>query len=644
MQGAGLSSVAMPTRFTPPYLSRLIRVLTAIRDECLAVENAFAAEIEHVAPDYRASARNLLHYLGLRQHDIRDIQRDLAAFGLSSLGRTEAHALAGIDSVLAALHRLAGSEMSRTPEAVPPVDFASGPALLSRHAERLLGPRPRGRSVYIMVTMPAEAADRYELVRDLLLAGMDVMRVNCAHDDAAAWVRMVTNLRRAEREVGRAARVLFDLAGPKLRTGPIAGARPIARIKPRRDVGGRTAAAARIWLCGAGSAANPPPEADCALPVDPLLLGAALVGDELAFVDCRGKARSFAVAGIHSGPAPDAHALWAEAGKGAYIAEGTVLELRRAGETIARGPVGALPMAEEAIFLCPGDMLVLTDLGTPGRPATIGPAGLREPARIPCTLAQAFPRLRAGERIYFDDGRIGGVIRSTGAREIHVEIQQARRKGSRLRSDRGLNLPDSNLGLAGLTDKDLVDLDIAVKHADIVGLSFVRRPADLGHLQQALAERGGDRLGIMLKIENQTAFEQLPRLLLGGLQSPPIGVMVARGDLAVEVGFDRLAEVQEEILWLCEAAHVPVIWATQVLENLAQKGTPSRAEVTDAAMSGRAECVMLNKGPHIVEAARFLANVLHRMQLHQQKKRSMLRRLSISELQPADGAGRPHES
>ena len=75
-----------------------------------------------------------------------------------------------------------------------------------------------------MVTMPAEAADRYEIVRDLLLAGMDVMRVNCAHDDAAAWVSMVENLRRAELEVGRSARVLFDLAGPKLRTGPIAGA------------------------------------------------------------------------------------------------------------------------------------------------------------------------------------------------------------------------------------------------------------------------------------------------------------------------------------------------------------------------------------------------------------------------------------
>jgi len=128
------------------------------------------------------------------------------------------------------------------------------------------------------------------------------------------------------------------------------------------------------------------------------------------------------------------------------------------------------------------------------------------------------------------------------------------------------------------------------------------------------------------------AFEHLPRMLLAGLESPPLGVVVARGDLAVEMGFERLAEVQEEILWLCEAAHVPVVWATQVLETLAHTGRPSRAEVTDAAMSGRAECVMLNKGPHVVEAVRFLDDVLRRMQRHQTKKRAMLRRLAVSDL------------
>ena len=101
----------------------------------------------------------------------------------------------------------------------------------------------------------------------------------------------------------------------------------------------------------------------------------------------------------------------------------------------------------------------------------------------------------------------------------------------------------------------------------------------------------------MLKIETQAAFNRLPMLLLAAMRHPPVAVMVARGDLGVEVGFERLSEVQEEILWLCEAAHVPVIWATQVLESLAKGGMPSRAEVTDAAMGSRAECVMLNKGP-----------------------------------------------
>ena len=83
---------------------------------------------------------------------------------------------------------------------------------------------------------------------------------------------------------------------------------------------------------------------------------------------------------------------------------------------------------------------------------------------------------------------------------------------------------------------------------------------------------------------------------------------------------------------------MPVIWATQVLETLAKTGMPSRAEVTDAAMGVRAECVMLNKGEHIVDAVRFLDHVLHRMQAHHLKKRSMLRRLNVAQVTPASAA------
>ena len=159
------------------------------------------------------------------------------------------------------------------------------------------------------------------------------------------------------------------------------------------------------------------------------------------------------------------------------------------------------------------------------------------------------------------------------------------------------------------------------------------------HLLAQLERLEAKDIGIILKIENRQAFEALPELLLAALNHPPVAVMIARGDLGVEVGFERLAEVQEEILWLCEAAHVPVIWATQVLETLAKNGLPTRAEVTDAAMAGRAECVMLNKGPYIEAAISFLDDVLSRMQQHQSKKTAMLRRLKVSGRQ--SGSAKP---
>lgn len=148
-------------------------------------------------------------------------------------------------------------------------------------------------------------------------------------------------------------------------------------------------------------------------------------------------------------------------------------------------------------------------------------------------------------------------------------------------------------------------------------------------LRALLEPLGPDSPAIVLKIETRRGFENLPAMLLEAMKSPRCAVMIARGDLAVECGFERMAEVQEEILWLCEAAHVPVIWATQVLETLAREGVPSRAEVTDAAMAHRAECVMLNKGPYIVQAVHVLDDILRRMRGHQFKKRAMLRELQL---------------
>ena len=114
------------------------------------------------------------------------------------------------------------------------------------------------------------------------------------------------------------------------------------------------------------------------------------------------------------------------------------------------------------------------------------------------------------------------------------------------------------------------------------------------------------------------------------MKEKSFGVMIARGDLAVEIGFERLSEIQEEILWICEAAHVPVIWATQVLETLNKTGFATRSEMTDAAMGVMAECVMLNKGNYLVKTILALDNILKRQMGHVDKKRYIMRPLGVA--------------
>lgn len=606
----------------------LLHDLQSLRADLAAQAAAGEASIQAAHPGYRDSARNLLHYLALRRRDLRPLQERLAALGLSSLGRSEAHVLATLDAVLAVLGRLAGAPAGPAPDRRDGIDFAAGRGLLHRHAEHLLGPAPDRRSVRIMVTMPSAAADDPSLVHDMLAQGMDCIRINCAHDDAAAWLRIIEHLRRAERALGRSCRVAMDLGGPKLRTGPLEPGPQVARIRPARDVYGRVTAPARIWLTAEDAPHEAPAPADACLPVPGAWLARLGKDDRVGLTDARSSRRTWHI--VDTG----AHGAWAEADQTAYIVPGTTLRHRRKG-TRGKGKggrVGALPALENAIRLHTGDLLVLTRALAPGRPASVDSAGqLLSPATIGCTLPEVFDDVHPGEPIWFDDGKIGGVIERVEPDALHVRITQAREKGDRLRADKGINLPGSALRLAALTDKDIEDLAFVAGHADIVELSFPNRADDVAALQAHLARLGGRGPAIVLKIETRCGFENLPAMLLAAMRSPCCGVMIARGDLAVEAGFERMAEIQEEILWICEAAHVPVIWATQVLETLAQEGRPSRAEITDAAMGDRAECVMLNKGPHVLEAIRALDDILVRMQAHQAKKQAMLRMLKLAE-------------
>lgn len=238
--------------------------------------------------------------------------------------------------------------------------------------------------------------------------------------------------------------------------------------------------------------------------------------------------------------------------------------------------------------------------------------------------------IELGHRISIDDGRLALVASELVAEGLLARVEQGDPAGFRLKPEKGINLPDSNLGLGPLTAKDLSDLDFVAAHADLVGYSFVQNAADIETLQDQLAIRrpvDWRRLGIIAKIETPAAVANLPEIIVAAARRQPFGIMIARGDLAVEIGFERLAEMQEEILWLAEAAQVPVIWATQVLEQMVKKGLPTRGEMTDAAMAGRAECVMLNKGPYVESAVEALDRLLSRMAEHQCKKTSRMRAL-----------------
>ncbi len=586
-------------------------------------ESRCAAFLQTIPEEQRASATNLLHYLALRRHDLRRAQLQLASLGLSSLGRTESHVRSGLEVVLQVLHVLHGSDWN--PSCGPAtLTVDAGEALLAAHTDALLGPPPNGRSVRIMVTMPSDAGTDYPLVRDLVAAGMDCMRINCAHDDPVVWEGMIRHLEKAKRDLKRPCKICMDIAGPKLRTGPIELGPAILKIKPRRDAIGNVIAPAVVALVPASQIAAVTAKVDGVVPLDGDIPSTVSVGDFIEFEDTRGRSRRFIVR------ARDGAVVVAELERTAYIGTGTMLHFTDGSAGASTRRVMGIRPVDQRLILRKGDTLILTPDTLLGRPAICDELGrVLVPPRVGVTLSEVFEDVRPGEAVWFDDGTIGAIVRAVDPQQINVEITHAPASGAKLAAGKGINLPDTHLRLGALTVKDLDNLAFVARYADLVGYSFVRRAEDIHQLHCRLAELHAEHLGIVLKIETRHAFTELPKLLLACMRAGRFGVMIARGDLAVECGFERMAEVQEEILWICEAAHTPVIWATQVLESLAKTGMPSRAEVTDAAMSERAECVMLNKGPYVRDAVRTLDDILRRMQAHQTKKRALLRPLQV---------------
>ena len=451
---------------------------------------------------FAASAANLAAYLAFRRRELRPIQSALAALGVSSLGRSEAHVIATLDAVIATLVAIAGGRTRAVAPRPSASRFSAGTRILNKRADDLLG-RSQGRSVRIMVTLPESAASDRAWVRKLIEAGTDCVRINCGHDDPKIWARMIRNVRSAARACGRQCHVVMDLCGPRARIG-------------------------------------------------------------------------------------------------AVLPEGDGVRVKR------------------------GERILLTK-HHPEKTAGY-------PLQAHCLIREIFDELKTGAQLCINEGRIRAVVEKSIKEGLVIRVTDAREKGEKFRAQMALNFPEADLHISPLTTQDLENLDFIVQHADIVGYSFVQTPEDISLLLSELDVRRArfkrkEKLGLIAKIETAKAVRNLPEMIVRAAARGPFGVMIARGDLAVEVGYLRIAELQEEILWICEAAHVPVIWATQVLESLAKKGMPTRAELTDAAMSEGAECVMLNKGPYITEAVGVLDKLLRQTAAHHSKKTANLRAL-----------------
>ena len=316
-----------------------------------------------------------------------------------------------------------------------------------------------------------------------------------------------------------------------------------------------------------------------------------------------------------------------------YIATGTELKLVTDADEPLTETVGTLPALPGVILLKPDDIITIHESDEPGEPAKYDEDGkFISSAHVSCTYPPVFKYVKTGEPVHFDDGKIRGVVEEVRPGAFDVRIVMAKAQGSRLRGDKGINLPETEIITEGMTHKDQEDLQFVAVYADVVSYSFVNNPEDVDELLQKMEELDIlNKVGVIVKIETRKAYDNLTSILLTAMKSKNVGVMIARGDLAIEAGWDNMGRIQKEMLSICSSAHLPVVWATQVLENLTKKGLPSRSEITDAVTALNAECIMLNKGPYIIQSIRFLHKVLGNMEAYQHKHDRML-----PSLEPAD--------
>jgi pyruvate kinase len=576
-------------------------------------------------PRYQ-SLLNLKQYLILRSRDRTELQEKLFLMSLSSLGRSYAHVAASIDTlydqIRSSLHQ---DEISAEQMAlVHHLTIGESIALASRNSSVLFGGKESAKlsqqTTAVMVTLPSHATDNGgELIYGLAETGVNVFRINTAHDSPQTWKAMANVIAaiNAGRSDNNKVKIFVDLAGPKIRTGRIRKIDlpvVIGSNKGMKEV--HLFAGKMFTTCPEMTDACTLCKEPARIAVEKKFFGRLKEDARLKVIDSNKKKVFITITELHDNYAKGMIE------KKAYLDHTAKLYRKR-----HQGAVLNVEMQAEPIRLYKNDLLVISELDVEGRAAVYSEEGsVIEPALISSSFRGIVPRIKVGEKVFVDDGKIGLEVVAKDEHSITCKVTHAKAGGSLLKEEKGINFPDTRIKTAALTEKDIENVLSVIDFADHLSISFCQSANDVRDLQKLLADNNRSDIGIIAKIETKQSIAKMPEILEQLLGWEKSGVMIARGDLAIEVGFQNMAHIQEALLDICDAAHMPVIWATQVLESQMKNNLPSRAEVTDAAMAGRAECVMLNKGPFATDTISVLIHILDDMHSLFKKNRQLLKK------------------
>lgn len=557
----------------------------------------------------RKSLLNMLHYLKLREVDNTALQDNLSRLGLSSLGRSQGNILHSLDLIVEILSRCNGLDFSRF-ESTLSIDEAD--EIRAKRATIFGGePKPKKREeTKIMLTLPSEAADDTSMIEEFASAGVGLFRINTAHDDVTAWRIMADKIKELNQNLHPQNRlkIYVDLAGPKIRTGKIRKVPAAVKLDSLE----------KVYITADSKEFVKIPSGAVRLTVDDRFYKKAKKAKKIEVVSKNGKSKALKVV-----EAPKGY-IECELEKKTVIDKDTLLCVGKKDNTVDTLVLN-LPQTVEEIRLFEGDLLFLSLEEIEGHGKIVSKDGsVVSEAAIFCTQKEFVKDAKIGDKVYIDDGKIGLEVIEKKADGLMCKTVQTKAKGESLKEEKGINFPDSNVSVGAITEEDIKNLFSVVEFADIVGVSFAQNRADIERVRGELSALNKEHIAIVAKIETKQAVKNLPCILEALMYHELSGIMLARGDLAIEVGFENMSYLQEEILDLCEAAHTPVIFATQVLENQMKNNLPSRAEITDAAYSQRADCVMLNKGAFAVNTIKKLDFILSRMHTIYKKNRLLL--------------------